>query len=234
MEKFEKICPSCGKKCPPAAGFCTGCGTNIQAVAPTQTQAAAAFNQAASIVSSAAGSLGQKAKGFSLDMPFKRAIPLFLALLNFIFFVGYPIVTFKELDEPLLAGMSFADICNRGGIEGMEFCGVVVVILFVLASLLSLVGAVMHLLDKPIGNFLLVGGSLFTIINNIVIFIYFGVETDGYYVPTFTAFVVIFIAIGLIVSSVVSFLKSMPKKTAPMPVYQQNPYQQNFNNPNQF
>lgn len=238
MANFEKICPSCGKREPANGVFCTGCGTNLQAVAPTPTQASAALNQAASIFSSAAGSLGamgKKVGGFSLDIPFKRVIPLFLAILNFIFFVGYPTVTIKELDDPLLAGASFADICNEGMIEHMEFWGVLVVIFFILSSLLALGGSVLHLLEKPIGNFLMMGGAFFTIVNNIVLFIYFGAESDGFMVPTFTAFVVIFIAIALIAIGVISFLKSLPGKApkakAPAfqqqaPAFQQNPYQQ--------
>lgn len=240
MEKYEKICPACGKKCSANENFCLNCGTNIQAVVPTVTQSSAALNQAASIFSSAAGtigSMGKKAGGLSLNIPFKRVIPLFLAILNFIFFIGYPTVVFKEMDDPLLAGLSFADLCNNDMVEHMDFWGVMIIILFVLSSLLAFGGTILHLLEKPIGNFIMAGGALFTIINNIILFIYFGVETDGYYVPTFTAFVVIFIAIAIIAIGVISFFKSVSSGKSKMkvpsfqpqaqaPAYQQNPYQQ--------
>lgn len=226
MEKMEKICPTCGKKCPTNINFCLGCGSSLQAVAPTQTQTAAAFSQAASIFSGAAGSFSKKASGFSFNKPFKVFVPLVLAILNFIFFLGYPTVRYENNSDPLLNGTSFADMCNFEYIEELEFWGAIIVIFFILGTLLSFAGAVLRVLEKPIGNFVLIGGSVFTILQQVITFISFAVETDGRYIPTFTGFVIIFISIAIIALSVIAFFKSLPKKTVQAPVYQNSAYQQ--------
>lgn len=250
MEKMEKVCPSCGKKCPPAAGFCTGCGTNIQAVVPTQTQAAAAMGQASAMAGTAFNSVKAATKGTSI----MNFVPAAIAFCNIMcVLLGYW-ATIKS-DYGLSLSFTFFELAEIFSEFDLEFIPIIFTIILVIDILITLGGVILVALKKTAGKVISIIGYVLTALAVIIMMIIFAIASSevpgASIVPGASAiFMLLFSIAGVVCAALVKTGKKANPATgfnpymaqqqfapqqpyAPQQTQAYNPTQ-NYNNPNQF
>ena len=215
MENMIKICPTCGKTLAANAGFCAGCGTNVQAVAPVPKNAE--FEQFKTAATDIANSVVSTVKTATKGAPVIRFIPIVTTILSIICVLAgdWLSVSFWGYSESgnFFETMElFAEIVE-GGI--IIFIG-----LLIIGMLLSLAGSVLSLIGKSIGKILPIVGNAVAIFSMVLMFIFIAIEAGGYLdiAPGVGA---VFFFIFCIASIVVTIIAN-PKAKTP-----------NFNNMNQ-
>lgn len=219
MEKMEKVCPSCGKKCPPVAGFCTGCGTNIQAVAPTPTQAAVAMDQASAIAGQAFASVKSATKGTPI-MNFIPAVIAFCSLMCVL--VGHWVTSAIDYN------LSFFNLVELYGELDVEFLGVLTMIFVAIPLMFIIPGAILAALKKTVGKVLAILGNSFMIPVMIAYFIVMAVAADESRGLVSIGASPIFLFIFSIAGIVFAALAKTGKKAEAQAQQAFNPYQQAY------
>lgn len=228
METMSKICPSCGKKLPASAGFCAGCGTNLQGVAPVQN--GPDFNQIKAVATDVAGSVVSTVKTATKGVPVLRFIPIVTTLLSIICVLagGWLTVSFWGESE---TGNFFETM--ELFVEIVEGAVIIFIGLLAIGMLLSLAGSVLTILGKSIGKIFPIVGNALAILSMVVMFILIGIEVNGY-IDIAPGAGAIFFFIFCIASIVTSAIANPDKKNAVNNMNQQfNPVQVQVNYPAQ-
>ncbi len=208
MESMVKFCPTCGKKLPASAGFCAGCGTNLQAVAPVQN--GPDFNQIKSVATDVASSVVSTVKTATKGVPVLRFVPIVTTLLSIICVLAGGWLTLSFWGESETGNFFetmelFAEI-----VEGAV---IIFIGLLIIGMLLSLAGSVLTILGKSIGKIFPIIGNALAILSMVVMFILIGIEAGGY-IDVAPGAGAIFFFIFCIASIVTSAIANPSKKAS--------------------
>lgn len=232
METMSKICPSCGKKLPASAGFCAGCGTNLQGVAPVQN--GPDFNQIKAVATDVAGSVVSTVKTATKGIAFTYFIPAVVTVINILGVLVSDWFKIKtDYDRETFKFSELMEVIS----EEIEFFAFIIIGLLVIGFILSIAGSVLTILKKTAGKVLFFVGSALALLDVIglsVIFLIMDIEYSDVVVEPKAGPILFFIftIVGIVFAAVSKTGNKLNQKTAPMN-QQFNPVQVQVNYPTQ-